>query len=216
MSKPQPLRYETIYHIYNRGNNGETIFRQKENYLYFLQLYIKHFHWQVVTFAYALLPNHFHFLVRIKSVKEIEEAYQEQQKETLMVSETLRVSSLKRIPTPSQAFGNVCNAYAKAINKRYGRTGSLFENPFGRIPVTTDAYFYNLITYIHRNPQKHGFVDDFRDWAYTSYDAFLQDKETRVAKTAVFDCYGSRVQFLDAHETELDERPLQKWLTDCP
>lgn len=212
MSKPEPLRYETYYHIYNRGNNGETVFRQKENYLYFLQLYIKHFHPHADTFAYSLLPNHFHFAARIKSAEEIEIAWQEQ---TLGVSKTPRVSvNPKPIPSPSQAFGNLCNAYAKAVNKKYGRTGSLFENPFGRIPVTNDAYFYNLITYIHRNPQKHGFVADFRDWPYTSYDAILHDKSTRVCKTAVLDWYGSPAQFLTAHETEPDERPLQKWLGD--
>ena len=214
MSKPVPLRYETYYHIYNRGNNGETIFRQKENYLYFLQLYIKHFHMVAVTFAYALLPNHFHFLVWIKSADEIENAYHEDK--TLRVSQTLRVSSPKRPPTPSQAFGNLCNAYAKAVNKRYGRTGSLFENPFGRLPVTHDAYFYNLITYIHQNPQKHGFVSDFRDWPYTSYDAILHNKPTRIAKTTVLDWYGDYQHFQEVHQIQPDEKRLQKWLGDCP
>jgi hypothetical protein len=51
MSKPAPLQYDAFYHIYNRGNNGETIFRTKENYHYSLQLYIKHFH------PYALQPG---------------------------------------------------------------------------------------------------------------------------------------------------------------
>lgn len=209
MSKPEPLRYETYYHIYNRGNNGETIFRHRENYLYFLKLYLKHFYLMAEMFAYCLLPNHFHFVVWIRSKAEIE----------ALVNQTLRVSkveakTLRVLPTPSQAFGNLCNAYAKAVNKRYGRTGSLLEHPFGRIPVTTDAYFYNLITYVHRNPQKHGIVDDFRDWPYSSYDAILHDKPTRVYKTAVLEWYGDLVQFREAHEIAPDEAPLQKWLGD--
>ena len=54
--------------------------------------------------------------------------------------ETLRVSPASRPKSPSQQFGNLFNAYAKAINKAYDRTGSLFENPFGRVPVTTESY----------------------------------------------------------------------------
>ena len=204
MSKPKPLQYETYYHIYNRGNNGETIFRHRQNYLYFLKLYLNHFYHIAETFAYCLLPNHFHFVVWIRSRAEIETLVK-----TLRASKTLGV-----IPTPSQAFGNLCNAYAKTVNKIYGRTGSLLEHPFGRIPVTTDAYFYNLITYVHRNPQKHGIVDDFRDWPYSSYDAILHDKPTRVCKTAVLEWYGGLDQFEEAHQIAPDEAPLQKWLGD--
>lgn len=216
MSKPKPLQYETYYHIYNRGNNGETIFRNRENYLYFLRLYLQHFYIMAETFAYCLLPNHFHFVVWIRSRAEIE-AFVEKTPRVLRISgqgsseQTLGVSD---VPTPSQAFGNLCNAYAKAVNNRYGRTGSLLEHPFGRIPVTTDAYFYNLITYVHRNPQKHGIVDDFRDWPYSSYDAILHDKPTRVCKTAVLEWYGGSDQFKEVHQTAPDEAPLQKWLGD--
>ena len=153
MSKPKPLQHDTYYHIYNRGNNRETIFRGRDNYFHFMKLYAKHFAYAADTFAYCLLPNHFHFLVRIKTAAE--------GAQTLRVSETLRVLSP---PTPSQAFSNLCNAYAKAFNKAYGRSGSLLEHPFGRIPVPTDGYFHTLVAYIHRNPQKHGLVVDFRDW----------------------------------------------------
>lgn len=199
MPKPEPLRTETTYHIYNRGNNGETIFRQDRNYRYFLKKYLKHFHPMAETFAYCLLPNHFHFVVRIRTQAQIETLWQNGQP-----------------PTPSQAFGNLCNGYAKAINKQYGRTGSLMENPFHRIPVTTDAYFTNLIAYVHRNPQKHGIVKDFRDWPYSSYDAILHDKPTRVAKTAVLTWYGDVDAFREAHQFAPDETLLQKWLLPRP
>ena len=209
MSKPGPLRYEMYYHIYNRGNNGETLFRTRENYLYFLRLYAQHFHPYAQTFVYSLLPNHFHFGVAIKSEAEVVEAFK-----TLRVSQTLRVSEEKKIATPSQAFGNLCNAYTKAVNKAYGRTGSLFENPFGRKPVTSARYFYHLITYIHRNPQKHGLVSDFRDWPYTSYDAILSDKPTRMEKAAVLDWFDGLGGFVEAHRAETEERLISHLVDD--
>ena len=83
--------------------------------------------------------------------------------QTSQVSETCEVSPREVSFKPSQHFSNLFNAYTKAINKAYGRTGSLFQDRFGRIQVTADAYFTNLIYYIHHNPQKHGLVDDFRE-----------------------------------------------------
>ena len=64
----QPLEFGVIYHIYNCGNNGETIFPEERNYKYFMQLYGKYIAPIADTFAYCLLRNHFHLLVRIKDL----------------------------------------------------------------------------------------------------------------------------------------------------
>ena len=70
----QPLRPEHFYHIYNRGINGEKLFKQPRNYPYFLQQYAKYIAPVADTYAYALMGNHFHLLVRIKTEVEIREA----------------------------------------------------------------------------------------------------------------------------------------------
>jgi REP element-mobilizing transposase RayT len=71
MTSPNPLLYDTYYHIYNRGNNRDNIFFQERNYYYFLELYNKFITPVADTFAYCLLRNHFHISVRIKSEAEI-------------------------------------------------------------------------------------------------------------------------------------------------
>ena len=53
MTSPSPLLYDTYYHIYNRGTNGENIFVQERNYEYFLKLYEKHIVPVADTFAYC-------------------------------------------------------------------------------------------------------------------------------------------------------------------
>ena len=68
---PTPLCYDTYYHIYNRGINRENIFIQERNYVHFLNLYGKYIETIAETFAYCLLRNHFHMLVRIKSANEM-------------------------------------------------------------------------------------------------------------------------------------------------
>lgn len=57
----------SFYHIYNRGNNGGDIFFDDENYNYFLKLLAKYITPVADIYAYCLMRNHFHLLVRIKS-----------------------------------------------------------------------------------------------------------------------------------------------------
>ncbi len=133
------MRRGTYYHIYNRGNNRENLFIQQRDYIRFIDLYARHIEPVAQTFAYCLMRNHFHLLVRIRDESD-------EQRE------------------PSRCFSNLFNAYARTFNRTYQRTGALFQRPFGRIEVADDRYFVTLVIYVHHNPQKHGFVADFRDW----------------------------------------------------
>ena len=94
-----------------------------------------------------------------------------------------------------QQIATFFGTYTKAINKAYNRTGSLFEKNFKRKPVTNDAYFRSLITYIHYNPQKHGFVDDYRAWPHSSYVALCSDEETFLARTEVLSWFDGLTAF---------------------
>ena len=181
MPSPKPLEYGKYYHIYNRGINRENIFIEERNYAYFLTLYAKYIYPIADTFAYALLKNHFHVLLRLKTKEEI---------------------ALTSLKTPSQYFSNLFNAYAKTINRTYDRTGSLFQRPFKRIEVVTDNHFARLLVYIHRNPQKHGFVDDFRDWPFTSYHNLRSQKPTTLLRDESVGWFDNLVDFEDKHNVD--------------
>jgi REP element-mobilizing transposase RayT len=188
MPNPEPLAYGQYYHVYNRGNNGEILFREERNYAYFLKLYGRYIEPVAETYAYCLMPNHFHFLVRIKEWQSLEDCHS---------------------CTPSQAFANFFSTYTKAFNKAYQRTGSLFEKPFRRILVDNDGYFTHLVTYIHRNPQKHGFADNFRDWPYSSHRATLSDKPTQIQREAVLDWFEGRAGFETLHNSSTNESVIE-------
>ena len=216
MTSPSPLLYNTYYHIYNRGVNGENIFVEERNYDLFLRLYEKHLSPVTDLFAYCMLRNHFHISIRVRSEEEILET-----KKTLRIS-TVNNYEIKRSSTVnreegqlrkplgsqyvSNQFSNFFNAYAKTINKAYRRTGSLFEHPFERVPITTDRQFWNVIAYIHQNPQKHGFVKDFRDWKYSSYRVILTGKPTLIKQEEVMKWFGTRQDYLLLHH---------QWVTDA-
>lgn len=196
MPSPPPLAYDTYYHIYNRGNNRENLFKAERNYHHFLRLYGKHVGPVADTFAYCLLPNHFHLLVRIKTEEEIETEDQTRRPQAQTQTDSENVRGLK-VLKPSQQFSNCFNAYTKAINRAYKRTGSLFEHPFERKRVDSDAYFAQLVIYIHQNPQRHDLIDDFRDWPYSSYHALFSTQATRLKRETVIDWFGG-IQNIEA------------------
>ena len=190
MPAPDKLASDTIYHIYNRGVDRTTIFREEENYRFFLKNYIKHIEPVAATYAYCLQPNHFHFVVRTypKPPTPTQPTPQRSKKTSEVVVE------------PSQAFSNFFNGYVRSFNKLYKRTGGLFEGRFGRKPVYDTAYLMRLITYVHQNPQLHGLVDDFRSWTYSSFGAFVRaNARSRIARDVVFGIFGGVESFNELH-----------------
>jgi REP element-mobilizing transposase RayT len=149
-----PLQTGNFYHVYNRGNNRQTIFFERENYLYFLRLVKKHLMGNSVDIvAYCLMPNHYHFLVY------------------------LRDESL------SEAMKSLSLSYTKAINKRFHRSGVLFQGRFQSIHVPQTDYLLNLLRYIHLNPVKAGLVEKPGEWDFSSYLDYAGLREGTIPQT---------------------------------
>lgn len=179
----EPLEAGNIYHLYNRGINGENIFKEKRNYYHFLNKYKEHCSDILETYAYALLKNHFHLMIKVK--------------ENIIV--TRRDGKGEIELNASKQLSHFFNCYAQSFNTAYKRHGKLLEVPFSRKLIDSDDYFTSLIYYIHFNPQHHQFVNDFRDWEFTSWHALLDDKQTFLAKEKVMEWFGSTRNFVDAH-----------------
>ncbi len=221
MTSPPALSTGCYYHIYNRGVDGQDIFIEERNYAYFLTLYTRHVHPFVDTYAYCLLKNHFHLFVRIKSP---EDAQLSKNIPDFEASQTLKVSNRSsfnsgnpsktfRVFNPSNQFSKLFNAYAKSINKAYGRTGSLFQHPFQRVIVKDDRQFWNVIRYIHQNPQKHGFAKDFRRWKYSSYQVIPSSRATLIDRDMVLSYFGGVENFIRTH-AEWEQNLNQELLFD--
>ncbi|MCL4505754.1 MAG: hypothetical protein M1434_01035 [Chloroflexi bacterium] len=206
MPAPTSLQPGTYYHIYNRGNNGEDLFREERNYRYFLELYAYHIEPVAYTYAYCLLKNHFHVLIRVKTETEI----QSQRLSTLKSPPGTHAANIRA----SQHFSNLFNAYSKAINKAYQRTGSLFQDRFGRLAVNHNAYFTRLVYYIHYNPQKHGFVSDFREWPFSSYQAILSNKSTHIRRAEVLAWFGGVEELVTSHSLNVSDQDLAPLIED--
>jgi len=120
-------------------------------------------------------------------------------------------SSYQRL---GQQFATFFGTYTKAINKANNRTGSLFEKNFKRKPITNDAYLRTLITYIHYNPQKHGFVDDYRDWPYSSYPVLCSVHKSILVREEVLTSFDGIDGFHRFHQNMADYRGIESLVDD--
>lgn len=159
------------YHLYNRGNNKGLIFFEEENYYYFLEQFKKYVYPYIEVYAYCLMPNHFHFFIKINEPEGFE-----------------------------KGIKNFFISYAKSINKRYNRVGSLFQGRYKISEVETDYYFTRIITYIHQNPVRANLVKNIYEYRFSSYRAYLTNNPTLLSKSVVLDWFGGLDEFVKCHQ----------------
>ena len=146
-----------IYHIYNQGNNRETIFYFDDDYMEYLKLFRKFVYPHCKVLAYCLMPNHFHFLI-----------YATEDSATIK-----RVGNIDSCEL-SNAFRLLQSRYAQYINKQKDRTGSLFRQKANAKPMSDgdNHYQFTAFQYIHQNPYRAGLVKKMEDWRYSSFVDF--------------------------------------------
>lgn len=184
------------YHIYNRGINSCAIFTETTNYEHFLALYEKHIRSVADTFAWVLMGNHFHLAVRILKPEMFKDVEVEKLEKTI-----------------NQAFSNLFNAYTKAFNKKYERTGSLFEHSFKRKLIPDLDYLKKMILYIHDNPVHHGFCSHPLEYPWSSYLSYISlesNKLQRLADSVFIDGDSNYRRWIN-DITSVDE--IESWLT---
>jgi putative transposase len=177
---------QNFYHLYNRSNNKELIFKEKENYLYFLNKYRRYLQKDINTIAYCLMPTHFHFLIFIKSeqIKEIR-----------------------------HSIGLWLSSYTKAINKKYQRHGNLFQQHTRTILIDDQRYLLTLIAYIHQNPLRSKLVSELSQWPYSSYlDLCGKRKGTLPDKSFVNDIFGSVKAFEEYSQQWVESIKKRYWI----
>ncbi len=199
MAKPTiPLRPDKTYHIWTHANGSENIFRIDENSRYFLQKYSLYIFPIADTFAYCLMPNHLHLMVRFKPAEEIAPVV-ELKKSTIEVTP----NSIQKFL--SSQFSHLLNGYTQAYNNMFDRRGSLFIPNFERKVVESKTYYTRLITYIHLNPIHHGFVSNLNDWLHSSWHSYSSSKPTQLRREEASEWFGDKGLFTQMHEEFLKE-----------
>jgi REP element-mobilizing transposase RayT len=118
-----------FYHIDNRGFLKMSIFKSENDYKMFISLISKYSEGKIEIFAYGLVPNHYHFLVKQLSKNGV-----------------------------CYFFTNIQRVYSEYFNDKYNRKGALYEGRFFAEEVRDNQHFQNLVKYILNNPLKHKLV----------------------------------------------------------
>lgn len=160
-----------LYHIYNRGNNGQNIFFEEKNYDFFLDKIQRHLKPVCDILSYCLMPNHFHLLVSDKEIAQSDGLgpFGGADKES-NPSEGSKPSDGSAI---SKAIGIILGSYTQAINKKYQRTGSLFQQKTKFKLLAKKDQAEIVFHYIHQNPMKAGLVDKLENWKYSSFSKYI-------------------------------------------
>jgi REP element-mobilizing transposase RayT len=146
----RPLRVEypgAFYHVINRGNHREKIFksaRDHEKFIQYLEKAAERF--ALIIHTYCLMGNHYHLLVETPEPN------------LSMTMQWLNVS------------------YATYFNRRHNRSGHLFQGRFGAILIEADAYLHHLSRYIHLNPVRAGIVNAPEQYRWSSYPAIVGEQ----------------------------------------
>jgi len=192
-NKTEILTFDKFYHIYNRAIGDDLLFRENKNYKFFTKQVRRYLFPFIDIYAYCFMPNHFHFLVKVKDEKRI--------------IRVLQIHNKKEAERSiNQAFSNLFNSYTKAYNKIYKRRGKLFLLPYKRILILDEDYLRVIIKYIHRNPIHHGFVKKYDTWKYSSYREYIKGNSSFVEIRKGMDLFRSREIFVHDH-MEFNRQP---------
>lgn len=145
------------YHIYNRSN--ETLFYNRDNYIFFLQKVRKHIYPLAHILCYCLMPNHFHFIVTIKD-------------EGAKFFDNERVKDMQYI---TRAFGTVLSSYTQALNKNMQRRGAIFahKTKAKMLNNADNNYSISCFMYVHQNPLLANLVEKIENWEFSSFPDYI-------------------------------------------
>lgn len=196
----EPISEGFFYHIYNRGACKSDLFWSDDDYSDFMDKYVYYLYISVETYAYCLLKNHFHLLIRVRTVEEQEEVFSSVKEK---FPEGTFYGDHFNAPKPfhaSKQFSHLMNSYTKSLNSRKNRTGTLVEGAFKRKRVTDEDNFNHLACYIHRNPIHHRINKIYSEYPYSSYNQILSEEKTLLEKTKLLNRFGGRQNFIEAHQ----------------
>lgn len=201
----------TCYHIYNRSVGTEKLFKTNEDYNRFLTKYKTYLDIYLETYAYCLVPNHFHLLVKCKPVTDKIRRFIKHEK-TIKAQAYLAGEIVYNDFIVSQ-FKRFFNSHAKKFNVLHSRHGTLFQRKFKRISIKNTEHFKFILLYIHHNVLHHRLGKNYDSWNYSSFTSYLNMDSSFISPQDVYKLFSSErdtdiIEFLKFHENNRAEISL--------
>ncbi len=183
-----------VYHIYNKVVSSENLFNDPSDYNDFFQRYATYLAPYFDTYAYNLIPNHFHFLVRVKDKAKID----------VSTENTTAAQKYLQGIEPINSFlenqlGRMFSGMALRFNTKNNRVGPLLKAGVKRVLLKTEERVIYQLLYIHHNTIHHGLGAEYDDWKYSSYLAYLSQDHSQVDRDYILQLLGNKDEFLRLH-----------------
>ena len=132
----------STYHVVNRATIGQLLFRDFGEYLFFLRLLAQVLdQLPVQLYAFCLMPNHWHLLVRAANEEEL-----------------------------ARFMYELSKAHAMALRRWRGTVGkgAVYQGRYRASAIHNGSYFYRAVRYVERNPVRAGLAERVEDWPWSS------------------------------------------------
>ena len=165
--KPRAISSTGIYHIILRSVNQHIIFEDDSDYQKFLFILSDcKTNFDIDIYAYCLMDNHIHMLLH---------------------------SSAEDLSSFFQSFET---RFVRWYNKKYERSGHLFQDRFFSAAIESSAKYLSTLTYIHNNPVKASICRFPSEYRWSSYNAFYGQKNPLINVSRSYDIAGSKDSLL--------------------
>ena len=156
-----------MYHVSSRGNRRSDIFKEKEDYLVYLENLkeaLEYYENSYELISYTLMTNHVHLQIKTKD---------------------------KHI---WYLMSRINKSYARNFNNKYNYVGHLFQSRYNAEIIEKDAYVLEASRYIHLNPVRANMVEKPEDYCWSSYSMYIgKEKEKLINSESILSYFkGSR------------------------
>jgi putative transposase len=195
------------YHVVFKSIDGLLLFRDAAHYSVFLNRFYQFTNAAVENWAYCLLNNHAHFIVKVKALTEVIKNISEidAAKQTISMKKLLADSNSESVfdEMLERQINSFMVSYVNYTKNKYGHNGGVFQKPFKRIAITADVHLQQAIIYVHANSVKHNIFKDYERYSYSSYASINKNAGMYCENEKVIDFFGGVDKFVALHAAQI-------------
>ena len=179
---PRNLSDGAFYHILNRGNAKQKVFHDTQDYTFFLQSVVrakdKH---PVDIFAYCLMPNHFHFVVRADIATDI-----------------------------SKLIHIFMTRFNQRYRRVYNSIGHIWQGRYKDFMIQNEDHLMVVIRYIERNPVQAGLVVSASNWRWSSHNERITGGKLIIHDNYIFPLNGKWTEYVNSSISEKEKQKMER------